>query len=655
MKRNLLLSAITLFSFSLQAQIKDPYNTTVNWVDNPVLHKMPEKFKGSSAIYLMDNRIFQYKFEGKNLQQYNYVYRLVKVNDDKGIEMFNKIYVPVYRNGTLSNLKARVITSAGKVIDVPEGKIKDEEDEGRKYKLFAMEGLDKGSEVEYSYMIKKDPTFFGSETFQNQAVPYYQARIEIASPAYLKFDAKAFNGFTVLKDSVIDEQRIVSAYSENISELDEEKYGMREPHLQRVDFKLSYNLSNNNDVELYTWKELAKKVYTNLTTYSDKEKKAVDKFVKAANIPSDATEEQNIRLLEDYMKTKINVDEKLVSEDADVLDAVIKTGNTNNFGASRFFIAMLENKNIRYQIVFPSVRNQLPLDEDLENWNRIDETLIYFPGTGNFVEPSGTVMRYPYVEPYWCGTKGLFLKGTSIGDVKTAVGKFDTIPMVPFDQHAQNMEVYAKMDASGDSLIIQCKQILKGYGALSYRPIWAYLPKDKQDEAVKQIINAVAKSENIQDITTEGTKLTDAWDNKPLIIGSTIHTAELLERGGNKILFKAGELIGPQEQMYQEKPRQLPAEMEYPHVLNRSLKFEIPAGYTIKNPNDLNIDIQYKKDGVVSMGFVSTYKITGNVLDIDVRETYREIRYPLSQFEDFKKVINASADFNKIVLVLEKK
>jgi hypothetical protein len=35
-------------------------------------------------------------------------------------------------------------------------------------------------------------------------------------------------------------------------------------------------------------------------------------------------------------------------------------------------------------------------------------------------------------------------------------------------------------------------------------------------------------------------------------------------------------------------------------------------------------------------------------------EQYRRIIYPLAEYEDFKKVINASADFNKIVLVLEK-
>lgn len=646
---------MALVSINANAQLSGLYSTSFTWKDKPVLHSMPENFKTSSAVYLADNRIFLYKFEDKNMVQYNYLYKLIKVADDKGIETFNKIYIPVYRNSEINDIKARVITAAGKVIDVPASKIKDEEIEGSRYRFFAMEGLDKGSEIEYSYVIKRSPGYFGSETFQTSSTPYLKVNISLVVPKHLKFEAMGFNGLKILKDSIIDENRVIAAYSDNIPELDEEKYGLREPFLQRLDYKLNYNLSNNANVKMYTWNEVGRNIYRNLTNLTDKEKKAVNKFVNAADIPENANEETKIRLLEDYLKNKINIDEKLVSENAENIEAILKTGNTNNFGAARFMIAVLENKSIRYQVVFPSVRNQLPLVEDLENWNRIQELVLYFPGTQKFLQPSSVILRYPYIDPYWAATRGLFLKITTIGDVTTAIAKFDTIPMEPFDQHAHDMEVFVKLDATGDSLIIESKQILRGYAATVYRPIWAFLPVDKQQEAVKEIITSVAKSENIQNIKTENTKFTDIWDNKPLIISGTIHTGELLDKAGNKLLFKIGELIGPQEQMYQEKPRQLPAEMQYPHVLHRKLKFEVPEGYTIKNLKDLNIDIQEKNGAVVSLGFISSYTLTGNNLEVEVLETYRDMIYPLAEFETFKKVINAAADFNKIVLVLEKK
>ena len=120
------------------------------------------------------------------------------------------------------------------------------------------------------------------------------------------------------------------------------------------------------------------------------------------------------------------------------------------------------------------------------------------------------------------------------------------------------------------------------------------------------------------------------------------------------MLLKIGEIIGPQEQMYQEKPRRLPVELPYPHSLNRKITFEIPNGYKVKNLNDINIDIEHKDGNEATMGFTSSYTQSGNIVTINVAESYKKLKYPLAQFEDFRKVINASADFNKIVLVLEK-
>ena len=107
--------------------------------------------------------------------------------------------------------------------------------------------------------------------------------------------------------------------------------------------------------------------------------------------------------------------------------------------------------------------------------------------------------------------------------------------------------------------------------------------------------------------------------------------------------------------MYQEKPRQFPMEIEFPHILARKIKFTIPAGYIVKNPDDLDIDHTYQENGQLTMGFVSSYKIEGNTLVITILEEYRKTNYALSQYEEFRKIINAAADFNKVALILEKK
>ena len=60
-------------------------------------------------------------------------------------------------------------------------------------------------------------------------------------------------------------------------------------------------------------------------------------------------------------------------------------------------------------------------------------------------------------------------------------------------------------------------------------------------------------------------------------------------------------------------------------------------------------------NGIVSCKFHSEYKIEGNKIIITINEFYSQIHYPLSQFEQYRSVVNAAADFNKVAILLQKK
>lgn len=53
------------------------------------------------------------------------------------------------------------------------------------------------------------------------------------------------------------------------------------------------------------------------------------------------------------------------------------------------------------------------------------------------------------------------------------------------------------------------------------------------------------------------------------------------------------------------------------------------------------------------MEFTSKYEINGNNLMVTCNEYYDEISVPIERYEEFRTVINAAADFNKITLVFE--
>jgi Domain of Unknown Function with PDB structure (DUF3857) len=645
MKCSVLLLTLVAWMGSSHAQ-------SAGWQLKPVLHKLNSRFEKESAVILQDDRVHEFAFDAKkNLNVFVTGYRLVKLIDDKGVEMFNRIYIP-YNNGQIVEVKARTIKPDGTVVDVPAEKILDVEEDGKKYKKFALEGIEKNSEIEYSYRSEKPGNFFATEVFQYSNIPFEKASVKLVVPQHLLFSVKGANGFSVSNDTVVGESRIIEANAYNLPGFEDEKYAEVAPYCANVQYKLAYNLSKDKNVQLFTWNELAKNVYTGYTNFSDKELKAVAGFLKEAGIAADASEEQKIVALEQYIKGNINSDREGIGENAGRIESIVKTKVASDEGLNSLFIACFEKLGINYQIVYPSKRDELPLDEEFENYRLIDEMVFYFPRTGSFLEPAAMVFRYPYIQPYWAGTKGLFLKGTTVGSLKTAIAVFDSIPLQPYEKSAHNMEVSIKMTPEMDALKIHSRQLLTGYGATSYRPAFNYLPKDKLDEFTKSIIQSVSKSENITNIKVENTSFADGLPNKPLVIEADIESGDLVEKAGTRLFIKIGEVIGPQAQMYQEKPRQLPIAIQYPHALDRVINFTIPDGYEVKNPGDLQVTVT---DEQQTMGFLSSYTLKGNELQITVHEFYKVTDYPVSMLEQFRKVINASADFNKIVLILVKK
>jgi hypothetical protein len=64
--------------------------------------------------------------------------------------------------------------------------------------------------------------------------------------------------------------------------------------------------------------------------------------------------------------------------------------------------------------------------------------------------------------------------------------------------------------------------------------------------------------------------------------------------------------------------------------------------------------VEYKDGDKVPFSFVSDYTENGNEVKVKIDEYYKELYAPLHRYEDFRKVINAAADFNKVTLVLIK-
>jgi hypothetical protein len=107
--------------------------------------------------------------------------------------------------------------------------------------------------------------------------------------------------------------------------------------------------------------------------------------------------------------------------------------------------------------------------------------------------------------------------------------------------------------------------------------------------------------------------------------------------------------------MYRDDERTTVVENDYNRKYDRKIRVHIPKGYQVKNLDDLKVDIAYHDRDYVPYMFKSDYTVKDDVVEVTIVEYYKEIYAPLSRYEDFRKVVNAAADFNKITLVLEKR
>jgi len=227
------------------------------------------------------------------------------------------------------------------------------------------------------------------------------------------------------------------------------------------------------------------------------------------------------------------------------------------------------------------------------------------------------------------------------------------IPPLDYKSSGQTIDAEISFINNLDKTNMKLTCYLSGYYGVYEQPFYSQLPDDKKLLMLSDIVQDITKDKQFLKLTAENTEPNLCLTDKPFIIHAEVNGASLLEKAGNKLLLKVGEVLGSQMELYQDNTRKLNIEYDFNREYIRKIKVNIPEGYTIKNPDDINISHIYQKDGKNIYYFVSNYTIENNLLTINIDEFYDQIECSVEHFEDYRKVVNAAADFNKVVLIIE--
>ena len=668
-----LIFTLILFSFSNSffAQVKGKADSFDEgfWKEKPVLSKLNDQEMKSNAVYLADVNICTYRYgsflDSRTGTSYkdilieeNLYYKRIRLNNDKAVETFNKVYISMSNSRKIVNLKARAINKNGDVIEFDDSNKKevDNYENYGPFTIFALEGIEVGSEIEYTYTIKEPGSVndFYFDIRVEDELPKRLFHYELVVPENFVLKTKSYNGLKeMIHDTSANDVNRYVLHLGNIAKFKDEDYSRGNALIKRAEIKL-FEFQNQNKRNFFNYtkatKAFSKRIYEgNSEKDVKKETKEIRRLIKQEKWDQISNEKEKIIAIEHFIKANL----KRGSTGHYYIHEPIKQKTYSEQNAIRIYARIFDLLNIDHQVVITCNRFEKQFDEDFETYSFLDVSLFYFPKYNQYMAPTNDFMRFGLIPSVYAYHKGLFLKPIKVGGVRSFYPEIREIPGTNSDVNYDNMTLDIEFDEDFEKVKAHVRHEASGYSAVYTRPYMTVATEEQKEEILKANLKSFAEDAEITNITTQNEEMEGYMLAKPYIYEGDAESSSLIEQAGKKFLFKMGLVIGAQVEMYQDTARKFDVENTYNHGYKRILNIKIPEGYKVTNLSDLNMDYSFSKDERNAMEFTSKYELNGNSLKVTCIEFYDEISVPLERYEEFRTVINAAADFNKITLVFE--
>lgn len=654
MKTNCIIFLISFLSVSVLSFSQATYES-YDW-DEPLYESVFDEFSQEAVVVLFEHKIIEYFFKGDDFKQIEITHKKVQVNTDNAIEEYNTIYLPVSTdNRSVIRQKTRVIASNGTVKELDNSAIqlKRDEETGRVHRYYAVEGVETASQIEFYYITEDNASYRGTLfRYQDDEVKQ-KVEFRLLCPDHMFFMFKPLNDAPMPMLDSLGEHNLYSCTDVSVPKLEKEHFANYSGNLKQIIFQLDYIIRNNRVQRNFTnYNEIGQNIYAIIYSgISKAEQKTVQRIIKNAHIHRNDKEEDKIFKLENYLKIAVAIHPNGAHD--------IATGFSRKIMTENAFMRTLANcfkeLGIEHEIVITSNRHELRFLQDFESYLFLREYLIYFPSISNYIAPTERFHRLGLIPHGYIYNYGLFISEVSVAGYVTGVGKVKYIDAPSKDHTYSKMYISVDFSESLENISIDLRKESMGYYAHHLQPYFSFLDKAQAKEIQEEYIRFMTPSVEIVSMKYENIDIVDVGRN-PMIQLATLESENFVEIAGDKVLFKVGELIGPQMEMYHEEERKMPLENRHNRLYYREITFDIPEGYTIENLDDIII---YKaiveEDGSESSLFKSEYTLDGNTVKIISEEYYDKIFYPTDLYSDFQSIINAAADFNKVVFVLSKK
>ena len=623
-----------------------------HWEENNPVIAIPADYKDEKEVILFRNTKIELAVKGKSATQYYMIHEKKYINSNEAIERNNKVYIPFKIDESVIETKLRVILKDGKVLLFDKKDIKEEIDEEKeiKYNYFAITGLDKGSVIEKIFMLEENPELEG-KTFKMQSnIPILYNEFQLISPRHLVFKTKCYNGLTEPVKALAQDtlKNTLTVLANNIPGIeDDEKYANRDLKLKLFRYKLEENYYTGAK-NITSYAKFTSNFFDRISPELDKkQQKAVQDF--CSQIPKSSDLQEQIWNIENKIKKTINFNK--YGNSFETVGEIFKAKQANKVDMLKVYLAVLRQFNIETKVVLTSSRYEIPFDKEFESYENLDEILLYFPTLKKYLTPTEIEYRIPLFPDSLGHNNGLFISQKVFGGVTMGISDVSFIELPSAEVTKDIMDITVDFTEDVENPKITTDITFGGYTAINFQPAKDFASAEQYQTFLKGFSKNYTLDAEYISLKTENDGL-DFVGKKPFIMKVVFNGKELVQKAGGNYLFSVGKLIGSQLEFYQENKRVLPVEIDHPHSYVRNIKIKLPKGMKAKNLEKFVMDFKTQIENKTEAGFISNYTEKNGEITITNSEYYNIVNYPLDKFTEYKNVINAAADFNKIVIIL---
>jgi hypothetical protein len=623
------------------------------WNTLPAAYQTDTIKSVDGTLVQLERRITELYLNNENTFEEIFVlHKKIRVETHQAVDEQNKIYVPMHNVLNIIKIEARFIAPGGKVTNLTQESIREVENLENKgnFKTFAIEGAEVGGQIEYIYILRRKLNPYGT-VYMQEAIPKGDVTVIFSYPSKLSFMAKSYNGLPAFQTTTTEGgTTYLKASAAYIPALRSEQYAAYKANLMRYEFTMTYN-TYNGALRVYSWTKACNNLYDNVYQIKKNEESAVRSYVKKMNLP-EGDPLAKVRYIENRIKSEISISEDN-EQDLDIAE-ILKTKQCGKSDALRLFTALYRTAGVPFEIVITGTMDDQPFDPAFNGFNFMDKYLIYFPGINTYMVPDDISYRMNLVPYENQGEFALYLRPVSYSDELSTL-TYD-VRQIPYATHLDNTDsMFLDIRIGEDMTTLKAKSRRIYYGdvARNFQSFWEYTDNERKEELVKLIFNMGGENTVVDSYRVQNGSPADIGLH-PMSWDLDLSTSSLVENAGDDIIVKIGETIGTQSELYQADERKLPIRVNVLHNYFRRIEFNIPEGYTLSDPADLEMNVEMLNNGTISCMFTSHAEISGNKLIIVSKEYYSELEYPVQRYEEFRKVINAAADFNKKTILLKK-